>query len=385
MEVDPALNRYFSSYEDLEVHRLMLEDHPRTEAYRNAILASRDYFKDKVVMDVGCGTGILSLFCAQAGAKKVYAVEASNLASLAKEIVKENNFENVIEVVQSRVEDLVLPDNVKVDAIVSEWMGFYLLHEGMLDSVFAARDRFLKEDGRLFPETAMVYVAPCSVPSLYKSWDNMYGVSMSTFAKALRSKADKPEIMTIQPEDLLGPEEALCWIDLRYSNSTEVSQFELEHVVVAKRRGFYQGLCIWFECRFPNLSGSEDQPELALSTGPKDPATHWKQTVIVLPTEQEVDVDEPIAFKLDLSRDASNYRRYKITLTMLDPEEVTHPIGCSCHLTKCILINAYVKDHPERGENAMAVESSAANENAVLEEDRIDDDDEECPELTKAS
>lgn len=76
----------------------MIEDEPRTLAYKQAIMQNKEYFKDKVVMDVGCGTGILSIFCAQAGAKKVFAVEASNLANLAREIVKENNYENVIEV-----------------------------------------------------------------------------------------------------------------------------------------------------------------------------------------------------------------------------------------------------------------------------------------------
>lgn len=76
----------------------MLEDEPRTLAYKNAILNNQSYFKDKIVMDVGSGTGILSIFCAQAGAKKVYAVEASNLASLSKEIIRENNLENIIEV-----------------------------------------------------------------------------------------------------------------------------------------------------------------------------------------------------------------------------------------------------------------------------------------------
>lgn len=76
----------------------MLDDHPRTDAYRKAILENKSYFKDKIVMDVGCGTGILSIFCAQAGAKKVYAVEASKLANLAKEVIKENKFEEIIEV-----------------------------------------------------------------------------------------------------------------------------------------------------------------------------------------------------------------------------------------------------------------------------------------------
>lgn len=76
----------------------MLEDYTRTETYRKAIQDHEECFKNKTVMDVGCGTGILSVFCAQAGAKKVYAVEASNIANIAKEVVKENNFEEVIEV-----------------------------------------------------------------------------------------------------------------------------------------------------------------------------------------------------------------------------------------------------------------------------------------------
>jgi len=47
----------------------MIKDRVRTDAYRNSILKNPHLFKDKVVMDVGCGTGILSMFCAKAGAK----------------------------------------------------------------------------------------------------------------------------------------------------------------------------------------------------------------------------------------------------------------------------------------------------------------------------
>lgn len=92
-----------SIYNFNQIHRLMLEDESRTMAYQNAILGNDVYFKDKTVMDVGCGTGILSIFCAQAGAKKVYAVEASDLANLAKEVVKENGFDEVIEVFISTI------------------------------------------------------------------------------------------------------------------------------------------------------------------------------------------------------------------------------------------------------------------------------------------
>ena len=62
---------YFSSYEDLSIHELMLKDRPRTLAYKNAIEKNLDLIKDQVVIDVGAGTGILSMFAAKAGAKKV--------------------------------------------------------------------------------------------------------------------------------------------------------------------------------------------------------------------------------------------------------------------------------------------------------------------------
>ena len=62
---------YFSSYEDLDVHKLMLKDQPRTKAYQNFIECNKALFENKVVVDVGAGIGILSLFAARAGAKQV--------------------------------------------------------------------------------------------------------------------------------------------------------------------------------------------------------------------------------------------------------------------------------------------------------------------------
>ena len=138
---------YFSSYDDVEVHRLMIRDRARTEAYQRAITGNQYYFKDKIVMDVGAGTGVLSLFAMKAGAKKVFAVEASPLADVLMEIVKVNDDEGIIEVIKGKAEEIDLKDNIKVDIIISEWMGFYLLHESMLDSVILARDKHLADEG----------------------------------------------------------------------------------------------------------------------------------------------------------------------------------------------------------------------------------------------
>lgn len=74
----------------------MLKDAIRTDAYRDFIYDNKHLFKDKVVLDVGCGTGILSMFCAKAGARKVISVDNSGIISKAKEIVYDNGFGDVI-------------------------------------------------------------------------------------------------------------------------------------------------------------------------------------------------------------------------------------------------------------------------------------------------
>src|SRR3989338_5423454 len=68
-------DKYFEEYGKTAIHCAMLHDTIRTGIYHKAILGNPQDFKDKVVLDVGCGTAILSMFAARAGARKVYAVE----------------------------------------------------------------------------------------------------------------------------------------------------------------------------------------------------------------------------------------------------------------------------------------------------------------------
>lgn len=90
------MQQYFSYYAKLANQQNMLQDDIRTGIYRRAILENPEIFKDKVVMDVGAGTSILSIFAAQAGARKVYAVEASNMAVHAKSLIEANGFSHTI-------------------------------------------------------------------------------------------------------------------------------------------------------------------------------------------------------------------------------------------------------------------------------------------------
>ncbi|XP_074245506.1 protein arginine N-methyltransferase 2 isoform X2 [Saimiri boliviensis] len=117
---------YFGSYGTLKLHLEMLADQPRTTKYHSVILQNKESLTDKVILDVGCGTGIISLFCAHyARPKAVYAVEASEMAQHTGQLVLQNGFADIITVFQQKVEDVVLPE--KVDVLVSEWMGTCLL------------------------------------------------------------------------------------------------------------------------------------------------------------------------------------------------------------------------------------------------------------------
>ena len=110
------------------------------------MVSQTDVFKDKIVMDIGCGTGVLSIFAARAGAKHVYGIEYADIADYAKEIIKQNNLTDKITIIKDKVENVTLPVP-HVDIIISEWMGYFLLYESMVDTVLFARDKWLVKDG----------------------------------------------------------------------------------------------------------------------------------------------------------------------------------------------------------------------------------------------
>ncbi|KAG4144330.1 hypothetical protein ERO13_D05G030400v2 [Gossypium hirsutum] len=136
---------YFDSYSHFGIFSEMLKDVVRTKTYQNVIYRNKFLFQNKVVLDVGAGTGILSLFCAKAGAAHVYAVECSHMADMAKQIVETNGLSDVVTVLKGKIEEIELPV-AKVDIIISEWMGYFLLFENMLNTVLYARDKWLTMD-----------------------------------------------------------------------------------------------------------------------------------------------------------------------------------------------------------------------------------------------
>ena len=187
---------YFDSYSHHGIHEEMLKDQVRTRTYQMAILNNRHLFEGKIVLDVGCGTGILSMFAVQAGAAHVYGVDCSGIIESAKRIVKDNGMEEKITLIKGKIEEIDLPVK-EVNIIVSEWMGYFLLYESMLNTVLFARDKWLKPGGVIFPDKAVMYISALEDEQMkYERidfWENVYGFNMS----ALKEAALKESVVDI--------------------------------------------------------------------------------------------------------------------------------------------------------------------------------------------
>lgn len=144
---------YFRYYASIPQQQNMLQDRVRTGTYFTAMMENAADFRDKVVVDVGAGSGILSFFAAMAGARRVYALEASDMAKHCRALAEGNpRLRDVVVVVQGKVEEAELPE--PADVLVSEPMGTLLFNERMIESYLIARDRFLRRpSGRDAPRT----------------------------------------------------------------------------------------------------------------------------------------------------------------------------------------------------------------------------------------
>ncbi|KAJ7119821.1 protein arginine N-methyltransferase [Mycena epipterygia] len=315
-------SHYFQSYEENDIHAVMIQDKVRTSTYAQFILTNPSLFRDAVVLDVGCGTGILSLFAARSGAKRVFAVDASDIADKAAKIVKANELEHIITVIRGKVEDIVLPDGVQqVDVIISEWMGYALLYESMLDSVLRARDRFLKPEGVMAPSQSKMMLALCDASEVSKErvdfWNDVYGFDLSTMSRDIY---DEAIVDVVGPDTLLSAPYTVKDLHLNIITARQldfVSSFTL--VSTAERRCKVNSFILYFDTFFAAhgqpvpegtavkvvresdavlaevwrpapqrrvSSGAVTQAEAtkitSFSTGPQSIPTHWKQTLFLL-------------------------------------------------------------------------------------------------------
>lgn len=367
-----AEQRYFAEY-GAGVHELMLRDKPRTETYARALAAAAEHVRGRVVLDVGAGSGILSLLAARLGARRVVAVEASPFASVLREIVAANGLGDVVEVVQARVEDVAeLPGcgGELADVLVSEWMGFALLHEGMLQSVLSARDRLLKPGGLMLPRRAELFVAPTEMAELRGErvdfWADVYGFDMSpVMPHAVAEAAREALTRAVPASEVMAAPSSVARLDLREVRAEQLAVIYGEHEFVAPRAGVLGGFTLHFVVEFEG--GPAGEPPVALSTAPDAPPTHWKQTSVLLPAPVRVSEGDRFRCAVTVAADPDNERLYEISVDLLgdgdggggaggggdDDCDITfgeHPRSCDC--LQCVLTRAAWRDYEAKGDDA---------------------------------
>ena len=272
----PIKNPVDPMYAEIEVHRTMIRDRVRTDGFRRAIDST--VRPGDVVLDVGAGSGVLSLLAAKAGAARVYAVERTTVAVLAQVLAEQNGVGDVVQVIQGDIMHIELPE--PVDVIVSEWLGGFGIDEGMLEPVIFARDRWLKPDGTMIPSSVTAWTALVHDRHL----DDMmrflqsdpYGLQLDALVEmTVNEIVYSGSLRHLAAADLRSEPGQLWTTDTAEVSLTRVqAPYGAETRLAIPTRGTANALALWFS--------AELAPHVTLSVGPGDPTTHWGMTTAPL-------------------------------------------------------------------------------------------------------
>lgn len=262
------------------VHISMLSDRTRTRSYLDAIRAT--VRPGDVVVDLGTGTGVLSIAAAKAGARHVYAIEASEIAAVARACFEVNGVADRITLLEGLSTEIELPE--KADVLVAEIIGSDPLAERILEFTADGVRRFLKPDARLLPSRLRVYGLPVETPAAVRdldrvsdsalvSWKEDYGIDFSPFALFSRRSPNMGLFgsVAVSKWPALASSELLAEFDLSLTLHKCPQPTARFHCT---RDGQFDALVLWFEADL-----GTDQS--TLSTNPAWPRTDnsWHHAV----------------------------------------------------------------------------------------------------------
>ncbi|MGE0405378.1 MAG: 50S ribosomal protein L11 methyltransferase [Candidatus Korobacteraceae bacterium] len=241
-------------------HGTMLTDQVRVGAYRRAL--QKVVKPGDVVVDIGAGSGIFSLFACQAGARKVYAIEPEEVIDLARLIAKDNGYADRIEFIRDLSTRVALPE--KANVIVSDMHGGLPVFTTALESLIDARRRWLAPGGAMMPLRERIWAAVVELPvkdyDRVAVWqDRRYGVDLTAGG---RFGVDTPFSATVTPEQFVTAPQCIATIEhLRLDSPSICGQASF----TASRAGQANGFSLWFD---------NDLAEgVSITTAPGEPST----------------------------------------------------------------------------------------------------------------
>ncbi|EEF37882.1 protein arginine n-methyltransferase, putative [Ricinus communis] len=300
--------QYFCTYAFLYHQKEMLSDRVRMDAYYRAIFENKHHFHGKAVLDVGTGSGILAIWSAQAGARKVYAVEATKMAEHARALVKANNLQDVVDVIEGSIED---PTGTMYPSHARMWIA--PLRSGLGDQKKGDYIGAMDDWFDFLDDTKI-----------------NYGVDMSVLTQPFEEEQRKYYLQTslwqnLHPNQVIGTTAIVKEIDCLTATVDDIlnirSNVMSSITMQDTRLSAFGG---WFDVHFRGRGNDPARQEIELTTAPSiDNGTHWGQQVFVVHPPVHINVGDNLSVSFMMNRSKENHRLMEVEIGC----EISQPSG----------------------------------------------------------
>eukprot|EP00924_Labyrinthula_sp_SR-Ha-C_P009419 snap_masked-scaffold_2-processed-gene-23.37-mRNA-1 protein AED:0.43 eAED:0.43 QI:0/-1/0/1/-1/1/1/0/498 len=342
---------YFDSYDNFSIHREMLGDKVRNRAYEEAL---KKYVDGKVVIDVGCGTGLLSFLSLKYGAKYIISIDNSNIIytmqnTLEKNFPKEKDKVLILKGKAENFGKLILEDKSALErlnsvpwcvskvikeqkeiVLVSEWMGYALFFENMFASVRVVLEFLqtkLDKNVILIPCRANLEASFLTSRETKVAFDiskvdfsNICGLDFGFLNyQEERTNSVEAKVELVSPSRRCSNTQVLKEFDLNALSLSQID-FVAEVNFTLTENCIVDGIALQFTCFMDNDMNIKLSTSIPCNSSE---ATHWKQTVLYF-NPRSKQKGETLSIKLKYSRNAVNQRNIEILLTIEEEDPVLY-------------------------------------------------------------
>ena len=281
-----------SAIDVFDFHHSMLTDEVRTSSFLKAIMEAVE--PGDVVVDIGSGTGVLSLFAAMAGASHVYSIEREPVIEVAKEIAARNGLSDVITFISGTSREIEIPE--RADVLMTETIGNVGFDEGIFTWVTDAKKRFLKHNARIVPCHVDAIASLVSVPRDFRrigTWcDPLCTLDFAPLTRIVLNNllwTDlSPAAIVTRPTVIFGTDFAGGSADLAGTVRVEAIKDALVH-----------GIGLWFRADLTS--------NVSITNAPPNVVPSWEQAFLPLDEPIEVAAGDHLRFNVSSSESGAEW------------------------------------------------------------------------------